>query len=248
MFMKNRVDVTTSNIIAKAKSFQDVFAGIAPLEEVLKGFSYRVVTDGHQASVCPRDSVETWIEGGRSILVIGLHHPENHPGLDWFDGGNTIGNRRLMDISGEMIDWIKKAHGRRAQLLPYWVEQGGVFLKDAAVISGLGVIGKNNLLITPEWGPRLRFRGLLIEGDLPPSGPMLDFAPCEGCDRFCHRACPQSAFPDETYSRAACWTQLELDRRGQVSGGEPESQDDSVAVIKWCRECEFACPVGAART
>jgi epoxyqueuosine reductase len=37
--------------------------------------------------------------------------------------------------------------------LPYKVEEGGMFLKDAATLAGLGIIGKNNLLITPEFEP-----------------------------------------------------------------------------------------------
>ncbi|MBC8492582.1 MAG: hypothetical protein H8D43_02260 [Chloroflexi bacterium] len=33
---------------------------------------------------------------------------------------------------------------------PYRVEQGRILLKDAAVLAGLGVMGKNNLVITPQ--------------------------------------------------------------------------------------------------
>jgi epoxyqueuosine reductase len=37
--------------------------------------------------------------------------------------------------------------------LQYKVEEAGMFLKDAATLAGLGIIGKNNLLITPEFEP-----------------------------------------------------------------------------------------------
>ena len=49
--------------------------------------------------------------------------------------------------------------------LPYHVKKGGLFLKDAAVLSGLGIIGKNNLLLHPAWGPRIRLRSILMDGD-----------------------------------------------------------------------------------
>jgi len=80
-----------------------------------------------------------------------------------------------------------------ARPLSYRIEEGGIFLKDAAALAGLGIIGKNNLLITPEYGPRVRLRALFLDLDLEPTGP-IDFAPGEACDMPCRRACPQKAF------------------------------------------------------
>jgi len=38
---------------------------------------------------------------------------------------------------------------------------GDVSLRHAAVAAGLGVVGRNNLLVTPEFGPRVRLgRGI----------------------------------------------------------------------------------------
>jgi epoxyqueuosine reductase len=50
-------------------------------------------------------------------------------------------------VSEELADWLFRTHKVRAQSLPYHVEKGGVYLKDAAVYAGLGVVGKNNLLL-----------------------------------------------------------------------------------------------------
>jgi len=72
--------------------------------------------------------------------------------------------------------------------LPYHIENGGIYLKDAAVLAGLGTIGRNNLLITPEFGPRVRLRALLAGVDLPPTGPA-GFDPCEGCPAPCLTDC-----------------------------------------------------------
>ncbi|OEU84203.1 MAG: hypothetical protein BA873_15555 [Desulfobulbaceae bacterium C00003063] len=68
-----------------------------------------------------------------------------------------------------MKKWLRKEHSLDSQPLPYNVEKGGLFLKDAAVISGLGIIGQNNLLFHPEWGSRIRLCSILIEGDLQPT-------------------------------------------------------------------------------
>jgi epoxyqueuosine reductase len=99
--------------------------------------------------------------------------------------------------------------------LPYKVEEGGVFLKDAATLAGLGMIGKNNLLITPEFGPRVRFKALFLDVDLEPTSP-IDFTPCEGYDMPCRRVCPQEAFRNVSYSRALCDTQMGEDVANEV--------------------------------
>ena len=99
--------------------------------------------------------------------------------------------------------------------LPYRVEQGGVLLKDAAVLAGLGTIGKNNLVITPEYGPHVRLKATFLDVDLEPTGP-IDFTPCEGCDILCRRVYPQEAFRSVCYSRALCDTQMGEDVANEV--------------------------------
>ena len=88
-------------------------------------------------------------------------------------------------------------------LLPYHVGKGGIFLKDAAVLSGLSIIGMNNLLITPEFGPRVRLRALCLDVEVEPTGPV-DFAPCETCDMPCRQACPEESFKNGAYKRVLC--------------------------------------------
>jgi epoxyqueuosine reductase len=71
--------------------------------------------------------------------------------------------------------------------LSYFIETGGIYLKDTAVLAGLGCIGKNNMLVTPELGPKVRLRALLLEEDLTPTGP-IDFDPCKNpCGSRSHR-------------------------------------------------------------
>jgi len=134
--------------------------------------------------------------------------------------------------------------------LPYKVEEGGVFLKDAATLAGLGIIGKNNLLITPEFGPRVRFKALFLDVDLEPTGP-IDFtpstgsgqAPCEGCDMPCRRVCPQEAFRNGSYSRALCDIQMGEDVANEVIVEKSENDDSLSNYRKYCRACELTCPV-----
>jgi len=236
----------SAEIIVKTESFPGIKAGIARLEDILKAPSYRVVPDGEWSTILSNEGTVTeWPSDAKSVLVLGLHHPENNPRLDWLDAGNTMGNRWLMEISDSLKQWLKEEHGLTALPLPYHVERGGLFLKDAAVLAGLGIVGRSNLLLNPEWGPRIRFRSILIEEDLEPTRPIEGFSPCESCGEICHSACPQNVFSTSVYYRPNCIAQLNADIANKLPDGEVGEDEIPRLVIKYCRACEFACPVGA---
>ena len=236
----------SAELIKKAESFPGIKAGIARLEDILKAPSCQVVPDGEwSTSLSDEETVTQWPPNAQSVIVLGLHHPEDNPRLDWWDGGNTMGNRQLMEISDSLKQWLKDEHELSATPLPYHVESGGLFLKDAAVLSGLGIVGRSNLLLNPEWGPRIRLRSILIEGDLEPTPPLEGFSPCESCGEMCHSACPQNVFSTGAYYRPHCITQLNADIANKLPDGEGSEDEVPTKVIKYCRACEFACPVGA---
>ena len=164
-----------------------------------------------------------------------------------------------MKINKALSAWIETTFQITTHKLPYHVERGGIFLKDAAVLAGLGRIGKNNILVTPELGPRVRLRAMLLEQAIAPTGP-IDFDPCDGCDEPCRQACPQMAFnkhifsPTETgleqlpgrsgcFSRPTCNQQMKADIDAAVEETDPES-GQMEKIIKYCRRCELACPAG----
>lgn len=236
----------SATILAKAESFPDVRAGIARLEDVLNGPSYSAKIEGAWNTSLSNDAaVSEWSANARSVLVLGLHHPDDDPRLDWWELGNTWGNKRLMEISETLKRWIQDELDLGVQPLPYHVEKGGLFLKDAAVLSGLGQIGRNNLLLHPEWGPRIRLRSLLIEGDLMLTPALEKPRPCDSCDAYCFWACPRDAFSGGVYSRSRCLVQLNQDREEQFPEGQIGRNGEPNLIRKFCRECELACPVGA---
>ncbi len=202
-----------------------------------------------------------WPDGARTVLVVAVHHPENRPEMDWWQGPkDPPGNRILARVVRDLCRWAQEGFGIGVFHLPYHVEEGGLYLKDSAVLAGLGCIGRNNMLVTPEFGPRVRLRALTIDIELPSSGPQ-DFDPCRRCENWCRRGCPQSAFGgpdvekgqawkmrpgrDGWFSRAACNRQMEADvgASGEAAG---EGFDDSARIIRFCRCCELSCPVGRA--
>jgi epoxyqueuosine reductase len=197
----------------------------------------------------PPDQLFNWPDSVKSVLVIALAHPKDLPLLDWWDGKGTPGNRLLMDIIKRTRQQIETDLNIRTHALHYYVEKGGVFLKDAAALAGLGCIGENNMLVTPEYGPRVRLRALFLEAEIPPTGPVA-FDPCADCNVKCRRVCPENAMGgkapevasiddavdlparDGSYSRNLCNNRMEKDVA------------EALAVTKYCRKCEFVCPVG----
>jgi epoxyqueuosine reductase len=177
-----------------------------------------------------------------SVLVLALEHPEAEPELDWWDdgAGGTPGNRRLMAISRQMQHFLTDELGIQSHSLPYHPEKGGILLKDAAALAGLGRIGAHNLLITPHYGTHVRLRALLIGAPVPPAqGPAFD--PCASCPRYCWQACPRQAFAAGEYDRARCMEQMaqdEADAAAKAGSGE------TPARVPYCRACEWACPIG----
>ncbi|MBD3173316.1 4Fe-4S dicluster domain-containing protein [Candidatus Bathyarchaeota archaeon] len=69
--------------------------------------------------------------------------------------------------------------------------------KVAANLAGLGWIGKNCLLVTPEFGPRLRLASVLTDAPLETGGSIPNR--CGSCTR-CTDICPSNAIKGVTFS------------------------------------------------
>lgn len=89
------------------------------------------------------------------------------------------------------------ASGYRAYLVPASQTidterlAGVVSHKLVAHLAGLGFIGKSCLLVTPQFGGRVRFASVLTDAPLPVDTPME--GECGSCDK-CVRLCPPRAF------------------------------------------------------
>lgn len=113
---------------------------------------------------------------------------------------------------------------------------------DAAARAGLGVLGMNGLLLTPEYGSFVFIGELITDADytLVTGEPIPDFPAdpprCEGCG-LCVKACPAGCRAGD---RSGCLSAL-TQKKGELT---PEEAD---AIIKgglvWgCDACQLACP------
>ena len=111
--------------------------------------------------------------------------------------------------------------------------------KLAATRAGLGWIGKNCLLVTEEYGPRVRLATILIDADVPCAVPITE-SRCGDC-RVCVDACPYGCLTgadwvpgmsrDEIFDAFHCWT-------------ERNRFTESVGYRDSCGHCLLSCPRG----
>ena len=112
------------------------------------------------------------------------------PHLDYLNG-------RMNRVLYELARAYRKA-GYRAVPMPSAgtpsdarFQRGILSFKGAAVLAGLGMIGQNSLLVTPQYGPRVRLACLLTDAELA-AADMLTENPCDGCGK-CVQSCPRRA-------------------------------------------------------
>jgi epoxyqueuosine reductase len=107
--------------------------------------------------------------------------------------------------------------------------------RHAALLAGLGNFGVNNTLLTPEFGPRVRFASILTSAVIEPD-PVLEKPLCIRCRR-CVEACPVHAldggdYPEALTDKASCATRAEALLKRFISP---------------CGICIRVCPVGEDR-
>ena len=91
----------------------------------------------------------------------------------------------------------------------------------AAVACGLGEIGKNGLLLTPEFGSRQRFHMILTDAEIEPS-PLFEGKICDGCGK-CATSCPLGAIDTQNI--------VEID----VCGKKMQTYSINYDICKTCK-------------
>lgn len=259
----------SSAILRKVKQLGAPLAGFANVEDlkIAPSFTFapHMPVTGKEISIgeseIELDPGEVqWPKYAKSVLVIAIEHPKEKPEMDWWLGlKSPQGNKILMEIVKDLCEWIPEIFNIEVFHFPYHIEHGGIYLKDVAVMAGLGCIGKNNLLVTPDFGPRIRLRAMALSVPMPSTGPIA-FDPCGLCENICRKACPQKAFDkklytsdvysqtilparDGVYARSICNQQMQKNVNS-AKNETAEGFEKPVKTIKYCRNCEMSCPVG----
>ncbi len=186
------------------------------------------------------------LPGARSVVVMAMEiPPEVFPHLSYQQEVGELALRDLYHQTEQLIagrlDWeayklVKRLHalGYKALALPAGGPYNPRFLraplsyKHAAQAAGLGHIGRHSLLITSEYGPRLKLAVVLTDAALKTSRRRLKAAGCTRCGA-CRRACPAHAIsqpgPDQPYQIDA------------------HACNSFLGAVGLCAECMKVCPL-----
>jgi epoxyqueuosine reductase QueG len=174
----------------------------------------------------------TMLEDAKTVIVIGLHMVD--PSLDlwlqtdeWKEKGRpsrAFEDEILRAISYRIALFIERA-GHRTRVVPY---DPSLYLKESGYYAGLGVFGKNNLLLNPEYGPNIRLRALVTDAQFKPD-PLIKEDLCKDCTS-CIEACPANALA-QGYDRVKC-----------LNYSENHLEHFVGKAVLWCIKCIESCP------
>ena len=120
-------------------------------------------------------------------------------------------HRRLNDIGWEIAGYLEEKGFTAVPItsdVPIdMMEKRGLWgdlsHRHIAVASGLGKIGRSQLLLTPQFGPRVRLISIVTTAPLEPDRE-LEWKPCpEGCT-LCIDHCPAQAISIDSFDKVAC--------------------------------------------
>jgi len=107
--------------------------------------------------------------------------------------------------------------------------------RHAALLAGLGNFGTNNMLLTPQYGPRVRFGSIFTAAELP-ADPLSKELLCTHCMR-CVKMCPAEALDERDYPQGL------TDKKSCTA----HSAELNCRGISPCGICIKVCPVGEDR-
>ena len=191
------------------------------------------------------------LPGVRSVVALGVNYSPQEPpvpGPRWAryagyeDYHDTL--KPALVAAGRVLESL---YGVSSEDYRYYVDAGPVLERAWLERAGTGFIGKNAMLISPEWGNWLFLAAILTRVELPADPPLRGAtrgigALCGHCDR-CQTACPTGALvrPGVVDARR-CVSYLTIEHKGPIPrewraaiGDRIYGCDDCAAVCPWNR-------------
>lgn len=178
------------------------------------------------------------LDAQTDILPVNGDHFADSPRQEMFRGHNAFISQELDRIGYSVARFLEKKGFKAYHQMastggtdPRFL-MGLLSLKHIAVQAGLGVLGYNSLLITEQFGPRLRLTAVVTNAEMKPDTPM-DKKFCETCQTSCIALCPAKAL--------------------RKPGGKSHYELNKFACSQYlgtrptCAICLKVCPIGKQR-
>ncbi|MFX1268292.1 MAG: hypothetical protein ACFFAK_10070 [Promethearchaeota archaeon] len=174
---------------------------------------------------------------GKNGIILGME-------MKWDDGIETAPSTKceievfrvykvLGDITIELAEYLKEQGYKSEAHHPF----GGKLLYGPHVVSaGLGIMGRNGLIITPEFGPRQRWSMITTDADIPESSKrnfdeLEEF--CKKCGS-CVKNCKGGAVYEQPIKKST----------GIITHIERSKCIESLLNNRYCSYCLKICPLG----
>ena len=212
----------------------------------------------------PREHHPSYLlEGAKSVVVTGraiprgiFHSPAY--GLHLLHRASHSAYNEL-DSLGLKLAIRLESEGDLAVVVPAYAPltvsdsgtRGLLSLKHAAVLAGLGSIGRSGLVYKEDFGSLLRFGAVVTTAALGGS-PLVDSDPCPAGCTACADACPEGALAPDFFNKVACALKtshsiFQLTMAQDRSPANRELVLNTAGYNYWlnCSECQRVCPLNS---
>lgn len=229
------------NLLEKIKDLGDIHgidfigvAGISKIENDIKDISGNLISDYPRA-------ISIGIVLQKSIVNLLKDRDTYENGFQYKTHAYDVINNRLDNFASVVSSLIQRS-GYRVMPLPA-AERidsnrvcASISHKITARLAGFGWIGKNCLLINPNYGARVRWTSVLTDAPLEENKEILE-GQCGNCN-WCVKACPAGAILGRNYVEHES-RELRLDVK-KCEAYYNKLQEDG--QLKVCGMCLYACP------
>lgn len=174
----------------------------AKIVGVAKADSFREAPEGHR----PKDI----LKDAKSVVVLAIPllkgAVRSAPSREYLLNYSVL-NQELNTISTKVARFLE-SEGYEAVAIPasspYNTKEnrGDLSHRHAAVLAGIGCLGRNNLLITKDYGPRVRLTSIVTNAPLTGDPPLPENF-CKECD-LCVKNCPVNALETGLTDKKKC--------------------------------------------
>ncbi|MCD6324636.1 MAG: epoxyqueuosine reductase [Desulfurococcales archaeon] len=238
----------------REKQFQDPLTKGVILKAEEKGADLVAITTAEKAAEIAKHYFlwkppNFYIEDAKSVIVLGMRIVDaviRTPGI-MTSRQNILLNILLNEVSYWVARYLQDQGFDAVPVYEVYLgssidahhtdvqAESGIPLKLLAQEGGMGTVGIGALLITPEYGPRIRLGGVITNAELVPGWKLkynlcFEFRRLFNCNR-CINACEVHAIRGDGYiDWEKCWEFQKTFKRHHGYSG--------------CNVCQYVCPIG----